>query len=90
VRPYWLDGDSRALGDWNILQLMVLQGDPDELAVGWSIMPGVFMLGPVNVGDFVQVFKGNLFIPLDELGSLRANPFLDIWMFGQVVDHHRE
>jgi hypothetical protein len=65
VVAFWLNGNHRALTDGNVLDVIILTSNSGEYASSWSIVPGSFILYPINIGEFLQILVSDVCICLD-------------------------
>jgi hypothetical protein len=54
--------NSGPFGNWNIFDKMILTCHFQELAVDWTIMSWSLVLNPIDVTQFLQIFKQNAFL----------------------------
>jgi hypothetical protein len=66
----WLNGDQCSLPNWYVLDIIILNGSPDEYTIGWSIVSDCFILNPINVGEFLQILVSDVRVGFDYAADL--------------------
>lgn len=67
---------------------MIIWCNPCKNSCTRTIVSSSFILYPINVNKFFQIFTIDIFIRLNMLINLFSEPFLNSFIFRNIINHH--